>query len=56
MHERRVHAVVVVLQHELPVSPIGMLEDAARDLDLAGRRALDQVVEGRAERAEEFQQ
>src|SRR5439155_1658064 len=42
-----------VLQHELPVPPVGVPEDAARHLDLAVGRALDEIVERRAERTEE---
>ena len=48
------HGVVVVLQHELPVPPVGVPEDTARHLDLAVGRALDEVVERSAQRTEEL--
>jgi hypothetical protein len=40
-----VRAVEVVLEHQLPVAVVGVLEDAARHLELAARRAIDEVVE-----------
>ena len=56
MDERRVDRVVVVFEDELPVASVRVLEDAARDLDLAAGRAIDEVVERRSQMAEEFQE
>ena len=54
--ERRMHGVVVVLEHQLPVALIRVLEHAARDLDLTVGRALDEIVERRPQRTEEVQE
>ena len=56
MHVRRMHAVQMVLQHQLPVSLVGMLEDPAGDLQPAARRAVDEVAEGTLCRAEKILQ
>src|SRR5258706_9205676 len=45
MHVRRMRAVEMVLEHQLPVAVVGVLEDAARDLELAAGCAIDQIVE-----------
>src|SRR5688572_127729 len=47
-------AVEVVLEHELPVAVVSVLEDAARDFQLAARRAVDEVVERRLRRPEKL--
>jgi hypothetical protein len=56
MHERWVHGVVVVLQHELPVPLIRVPEHAAGHLDLARGRALHEVVERLAQRPQELEE
>ena len=45
MREPRVRGVAEIFEIELPVAVIGMLEDAAGDLDLAVGRAIDHIVE-----------
>src|SRR5260221_12297791 len=45
MHVRRMRTVEMVLEHQLPVAVVGVLEDAARDLELAPGCAIDQIVE-----------
>ena len=54
MREQRMRGVAQVFEIELPVAVIGVLEHAARDLDLAVGRAVDHVVERRRHVAEEF--
>src|SRR6266571_6629656 len=49
-------AVEMVLEHQLPVAAVGVLEDAARNLELAPGRAIDEVVERSARRPEELLQ
>ncbi len=46
--------VVVVLDDQLPVAVIGVPGDAARDLHLAARRTLDQIVDRRRHVTEEI--
>ena len=46
-------AIEVVLEHQLPVAVVRVLEDAARHLELAARRAVDEIVERGLRGAEE---
>ena len=54
--EDRMRRVAQVFEIELPVAVIGVLEHAARDLDLAVGRAIDHVVERGGHVAEEVLQ
>src|SRR6266540_2127588 len=56
VHISRMRAVEMVLEHQLPVAVVGVLEHAARDLELAAGRAIDDVVERSARRPEELLQ
>jgi hypothetical protein len=56
VRERRVVAVGLVLDHELPVGHHLVLQEAGRDLDLALRRVAAQRVDGRTRAAELFLQ
>src|SRR5437762_8275332 len=56
VHVRRVDAVEVILQHQLPVAVVRVLEDPAGDFQLAARRAVDQIVERALCRSEELLQ
>src|SRR5919204_3876372 len=47
-------AVEVVLEHQFPVAVVGVLEDAARQFELAAGRTIDEVIERRAHWAEKF--
>jgi hypothetical protein len=44
----------MVLEHQLPVAVVGVLEDAAGDLELAAGRAIDEIVERGLRRPEEL--
>src|SRR3989441_12882810 len=46
----------MILQHQLPVAAIRVLEDSARDFQLAARGAVDQIVERAPRRSEELLQ
>ena len=52
MNDHRMHRVVEVLEEDLPVGAEENPEAAADDLELAGRRAIDHVVDRRARIAE----
>ena len=54
MDEVGVRRVAQILEIELPIAVIGVLEDAARDLDRAVGRAVHHVVEGLRHGAEEI--
>src|SRR6266446_8428426 len=53
MHVRGMRAVEVVLEHQLPIAVVAVLEDAARDLELAAWGAINEIVERGLGRSEE---
>ncbi|KAG0925586.1 hypothetical protein G6F31_018685 [Rhizopus arrhizus] len=56
MRHAGMHRVVQVLVEHLPVRALHHPEDAARDLDLAHRGPVAQIVDGRAHAAQEVRQ
>ena len=53
VRHHRVRGVVQILEEDLPVGMLPDAEHAARDLDLAGRRTVAEIVDGGLDAAEE---